>query len=264
MGPKVGKNAKDIPFDTQFLLIEIKEDKEYALMLPLVDNGFRASLHCSDDASIEIVCAAESGDAAVTSKGMMALYVAIGDDPFDLVKQGFSNVAVALDTFKTLDMKEIPPSVDDFGWCTWDAFYSQVTPDGVLKGVRALREAGVPPRTLILDDGWQTVDPSPPAWNENDQAAEAKGRNGKAGNSILGKFGELVSEQFVQLISASYEKWVRTAPHGSVRNKVVSIYVLYAVGPPEPRLMTHRNIIFCYTVDGPVEICTEKWSMAVL
>jgi raffinose synthase len=69
MGPKVGASAKDIPYDTQFLLVEIEENKQYALMLPLVDNGFRATLHHdnNDDAasssnSIGIVCTAESGD----------------------------------------------------------------------------------------------------------------------------------------------------------------------------------------------------------
>ena len=69
MGPKVGAQARDIPFDTQFLLIEIEEDENYALMLPLVDNGFRAFLHYGDDSDIEIICAAESGDAAVASNG---------------------------------------------------------------------------------------------------------------------------------------------------------------------------------------------------
>jgi raffinose synthase len=223
MGPKVGASAKDIPFDTQFLLIEIEEDKQYALMLPLVDNGFRASLHCGDDASIEIVCAAESGDAAVTSKGMRALYVAVGEDPFELVKDGFSNVAAATGTFQTLDKKKLPPSVDDFGWCTWDAFYSKVTPEGVLAGVESLRKAGVPPRTLILDDGWQQVTPSPSNWIESDEAAAVNGKDNNASLSFLDRIGEVMMGIFVKLACASYERWVRTAPHGSVGNKIWSV-----------------------------------------
>jgi raffinose synthase len=209
MGPKVGASAKEIPFDTQFLLIEIEENKRYALMLPLVDNGFRASLHCGDDASI--VCAFESGDAAVTTKEMRALYVAVGDNPFDLVKQGFANVAEATGTFETLDNKMIPPSVDDFGWCTWDAFYSQVTPEGILQGVEALRKEGVPPRTLILDDGWQQVNPSPPDWIVSSKRKD---------DSILDRIINSVTGPVLSAIISFYDKKVKTAHHGSMPNLI--------------------------------------------
>jgi raffinose synthase len=46
--------------------------------------------------------------------------------------------------------------LDLFGWCTWDAFYKQVSADKVLAGLDAFARGGVEPRLLILDDGWQT------------------------------------------------------------------------------------------------------------
>lgn len=129
MGPRVGKGAKDVPFDTQFMLLELDNDsskqQEYALLLPLIDNGFRASLYYGDD-TIEVVCAAESGDAAVKSRGMRALYVATGTDPFELVKKGFADISAATGTFRTLDQKTLPPNVDEFAWCTWDGEYIQI------------------------------------------------------------------------------------------------------------------------------------------
>jgi len=216
MGPKTGASAKDIPFDTQFLLIEIEEDKQYALMLPLVNNGFRASLnHAGDGKTIEVVCAAESGDAAVTNKGMRALYVAVGDDPFKLVKEGFANVAEATGTFDVLDNKKVPLSVDDFGWCTWDAFYSKVTPKGILEGVQALRDAGVPPRTLILDDGWQQVNPMPSGWVE-----EVEKKEESYLSAMVGSIVEAIANPFVTMITSFYENVVRTAPHGSMPNRI--------------------------------------------
>lgn len=51
----------------------------------------------------------------------------------------------------------MPPSVDYFGWCTWDAFYSQVSAAGVNEGLASLARAGVPARFLIIDDGWQVT-----------------------------------------------------------------------------------------------------------
>ena len=222
MGPKTGASAKDIPFDTQFLLIEIEEDQQYALMLPLVDNGFRASLSHGGDtkgsSSIDVVCSAESGDAAVTSTGMRALYVAVGSDPFQLVKEGLANVAEAMGTFDVLDNKKIPSSVDDFGWCTWDAFYSKVTPEGILKGVQALRMAGVPPRKVILDDGWQVVNPMPSGWLETKEE-EPKGLL----DGLLSSIVDAIANPFVKMVTAWYENVVRTAPHGSLPNKIWSV-----------------------------------------
>ena len=43
------------------------------------------------------------------------------------------------------------------GWCTWDSFYTDLTPDGVLGGLASFRGVGVTPRFLILDDGWQST-----------------------------------------------------------------------------------------------------------
>ena len=40
----------------------------------------------------------------------------------------------------------MPETVDVFGWCTWDAFYTDVTPDGIELGVKALQEGGTPAR----------------------------------------------------------------------------------------------------------------------
>ncbi|CAM9672683.1 unnamed protein product, partial [Laminaria digitata] len=45
--------------------------------------------------------------------------------------------------------------VDTFGWCTWDSFYTMVTPEGVLRGLSTLHESGVKPRWVVIDDGWQ-------------------------------------------------------------------------------------------------------------
>jgi raffinose synthase len=142
---------------------------------------------------------------------MRALYVAVGDDPFDLIKQGFANVAEATGTFETLDKKKIPPSVDDFGWCTWDAFYSQVTPEGIVQGVEALRKEGVPPRILILDDGWQQVNPCPPEWME---ASEQNDDN------ALDMIGKSVMRPIISFIVSFYDKYVKTAPHGSISNSI--------------------------------------------
>ena len=74
-----------------------------------------------------MVCAAESAAAAAAAgftetgeSSMRALYVATGDDPYALLQKGFRQVSDTQQTFRTLDQKQLPPSVEEFGWCTWD------------------------------------------------------------------------------------------------------------------------------------------------
>jgi Raffinose synthase or seed imbibition protein Sip1 len=101
----------------------------------------------------------ESGAAAVTSASWpSALYVAAGTEPFDLLRRGVAAAAALSGAGKPRSDKTVPPSVDCFGWCTWDAFYSKVSAAGIQKGLKSLVEGGTPARWLIIDDGWQQTD----------------------------------------------------------------------------------------------------------
>jgi hypothetical protein len=61
-----------------------------------------------------------------------------------------------------LRRREQPPAfVDQFGWCTWDAFYRDVSHERVKEGLASFRAGGVSPRLVILDDGWQATSKRP-------------------------------------------------------------------------------------------------------
>ena len=49
--------------------------------------------------------------------------------------------------------KQVPKSLDVFGWCTWDAFYFRVSAKGIMDGLRSLKDGGVSPKLLVIDDG---------------------------------------------------------------------------------------------------------------
>eukprot|EP00536_Pseudo-nitzschia_multiseries_P007832 jgi/Psemu1/256612/estExt_Genewise1Plus.C_1890006 len=199
MGPKFGGAVADrsdndndddddneIPVDTQFLLVEIERESSgasspyYALLMPLVDGGFRSALESTSDSILDNED--QSGDnippGEASKQNRNALYVAAHDEPFELLRLGFRQVSEILSSggetgFRTLDQKEIPTDfVDSFGWCSWDAFYSKVHPSGILEGVRCLTDAGVPVKNVILDDGWQQV--SPPYLHQPDETNDQK------------------------------------------------------------------------------------------
>lgn len=73
----------------------------------------------------------ESGDKSVMAERWgQALYIAAGWDPFELVDRAVSDAASLSGGAKARSEKKLPPSLDVFGWCTWDAFYSKISSKG--------------------------------------------------------------------------------------------------------------------------------------
>ncbi|TQD89860.1 hypothetical protein C1H46_024562 [Malus baccata] len=102
---------------------------------------------------------AGKGDSAVqTNQGQCLVYMHAGTNPFEVITQAVKAVEKHMKTFVHREKKKLPSFLDWFGWCTWDAFYTDVTAEGVHQGLKSLSEGGTPPRFLIVDDGWQQIE----------------------------------------------------------------------------------------------------------
>ncbi|BAT87605.1 hypothetical protein VIGAN_05099400 [Vigna angularis var. angularis] len=163
MIPRVGNSGSDIPVETQMLLLEArermdsqssKEQNSYIIFLPVLDGEFRSSLQ--GNSSNELELCVESGDpAVVASQSLNAVFINYGDHPFDLVKESIKLLSEHSGTFSQRETKQMPGMLDCFGWCTWDAFYHSVNPQGIRDGLKSLSAGGTPAKFLIIDDGWQ-------------------------------------------------------------------------------------------------------------
>ncbi|XP_077231992.1 stachyose synthase-like [Tasmannia lanceolata] len=152
----VGNCGSDLQMESQWVLLDVPELRSYVLILPLIEGKFRSSLHPGTDGNV-MLCA-ESGSSQVRASSFNAIaYVHIGDNPYNLMKEAYSAARVHLNTFRLLEEKLVPSLIDKFGWCTWDAFYLTVDPVGVWHGLKDFVDGGVPPRFLIIDDGWQSI-----------------------------------------------------------------------------------------------------------
>jgi raffinose synthase len=158
MKPKAGTQIKDVPPETQFLLAELTNGK-WLLCVPLLDDPFRFSLRGRSDQQLELL--AETGDPYTVGAGGLALYLVHGDDPFELVERGANRVSERLGTGRLRTEKSLPDFTNYFGWCTWDAFYQDVSAENVRAGLEQFAKGGVEPRFLILDDGWQSTQLKP-------------------------------------------------------------------------------------------------------
>ena len=157
MRPCAGTHASEVPVETQFLLTE-QNDGSCVLCAPLVDGAFRMALQGGEDG---LVLVAESADPAVVTDRVTGLFVAAGNDPYALLEAAAKSVAAWMGTGRLRREKAVPAFADQFGWCTWDAFYGEVSQARVREGLESFRDLGVTPKYLILDDGWQSVQTAP-------------------------------------------------------------------------------------------------------
>lgn len=166
MKPCAGDRLDEVPSETQWLLVERDDEGQHKwlLVVPLLGERFRFSLRAAWGGSplvsaklprLELL--AETGDPFTTGTGGLAAFVAVGSDPHALCERGARAVCERLGTGRLRVEKAVPDFCDRFGWCTWDAFYQEVSHDKVREGLERFRDGGVEPRWLILDDGWQSV-----------------------------------------------------------------------------------------------------------
>ncbi|XP_047956761.1 probable galactinol--sucrose galactosyltransferase 2 [Salvia hispanica] len=171
MIPRFGSSASDIRMETQMLLLEVREESavqdddstlvqstdnntSYVLFLPVLEGQFRATLQ--GNSANELEFCVESGDAHVqTTHVSEAIFVKSGSNPFELIRDSLRILESHKGTFTRIEHKKKPTHLDWFGWCTWDAFYRDVTPRGIREGLESLLEGGCPPKFIIIDDGWQ-------------------------------------------------------------------------------------------------------------
>ncbi|KAK8490547.1 hypothetical protein V6N11_055774 [Hibiscus sabdariffa] len=163
MTQRMGTCGQDIPFETQFLIVEAREGSGngddsavYAVFLPILEGDFRAVLQGNERDELEICL--ESGDPAVDEfEGNHLVFAAAGSDPFEVITNAVKSVEKHLKTFSHRERKKMPDMLNWFGWCTWDAFYTDVTSESLKEGLQSLEKGGIPPKFVIIDDGWQSV-----------------------------------------------------------------------------------------------------------
>ena len=97
-----------------------------------------------------------------------AVLIGRGSSPLELIKTCVLYQKKYLRELADLEVPQEPQSnpcstkqsfVDWFGWCTWDSFYTDLSGQKVVAGLKSFTEhTSVRPRFLILDDGWQRTD----------------------------------------------------------------------------------------------------------
>lgn len=154
MAAKVVEKIEDVPPETQFLLADLGDNK-VGMIIPFIDEPFRASLQGSPEGLMVVL---ETGDPATVADQAVAILVKVDSQIGFAIDEAAEVIARYLGDPRLLSInKDEPGCFNYFGWCTWDAFYQEVSEEKVREGLESFRAGGVPPKLLILDDGWQSV-----------------------------------------------------------------------------------------------------------
>lgn len=142
-----------LPPQTQSLLWETENG--YGYLLPICDEISRTDLAGSANGLSVLVSVLESGH-----QNIRACSFVLGTelDPYKLAeeaaKQGFAARGIG---GGTRTEKTYPEILEYLGWCSWDAFYQDVSEDGLTQKAAEFDEHGLPVGWFMIDDGWSDV-----------------------------------------------------------------------------------------------------------
>ncbi len=136
--------------DYQYLLLKVKE--EYIFVLPIANENY-AAVATIVDGKIELnVNMLYSG--ALSMNGSLAV-MAKADNPYAAIKNGFvSAYKSGLIKTRVKTEKSYPQVLNGIGWCSWNAFYHDVTEEKLLNKLEEFREKKIPVKWILIDDGW--------------------------------------------------------------------------------------------------------------
>jgi raffinose synthase len=155
--PQVTEKAGDVNPETQVLMVQLPNN-QMALIVPLIAPNARFCVQGGGGNRLDLVI--DTGDTETLFDDGVALFIGITDisDSHNFMPKASRVVMNHLKTGRLRKEKPIPAFIDQFGWCTWDAFYRDVTHDKIREGLQSFADGGVLPKFLIVDDGWQSVE----------------------------------------------------------------------------------------------------------
>lgn len=145
---------EQIPPRTQLLLAE--GQGEYLAVLAVCGRECRTDIAgCRD--GLEITMASNCSNKKEAED--LSLVCAGGTDPYACCHEAVKYALSLTGREEMLRENRVyPPMFEKLGWCSWDAFYHQVSQQGIFDKLEEFREKKVPVKWVLIDDGWLDAD----------------------------------------------------------------------------------------------------------
>lgn len=144
------KNASEIPEKAQCFMLR-KGDIHYSVVM-LVGDCFRCE---ANGEGLQI----RTGFEGLKELHGPFLTINAGKEPIANVSANYAN-AKAKGAIKVplIGERKYPDFFEYFGWCSWNAFYQQVTEEKLCTKLDEFREKKIPIKWIIIDDGWSLTE----------------------------------------------------------------------------------------------------------
>ncbi|MBC8079608.1 MAG: alpha-galactosidase [Gorillibacterium sp.] len=148
--PSFPQRLEDIPQKTQSLLWT--EEGIFHHILPVCSSLFKAELS-GQSSGLELSISAH--DSGYSNFETLAFVLTAGKDPFEITKKTAQwglrcSGSLVLDR----EVRRYPESMEYLGWCSWDAFYTDVSEEGLLGKMQEFKNLALPVKWVMIDDGW--------------------------------------------------------------------------------------------------------------
>jgi hypothetical protein len=147
--PSFISSFEEVPERTQALFL--KGNKSVGFILPVVGNKTKTYITKGSATSISFLMTAYTE--GMNQIDDLCFLLSEGEDLYKTIEQVFQT-ACELKKIPMKKSRQYPEMFEYFGWCSWDAFYTDISEAKVLEKVEELKKKQIPVRWLLMDDGW--------------------------------------------------------------------------------------------------------------
>ena len=150
--PAFVSEFQDIPDYTQVAFFKYHD--RFACFVPMVGRAFKTYMISGTETEIALEMTAYLGGQKEIAEPLYLLTEA------PTLTEAVHKAFVWLAEYKGIRMREkrrIPEMFQYLGWCSWDAFYREVSEEKIRRKADELTEKNVPVKWMIIDDGWLSV-----------------------------------------------------------------------------------------------------------
>lgn len=153
--PAFLKRLSDTPDRTQLFLF--RKGETFFVLLSVCGEICRTDMCGKDEEHLLIRMAPGAGNRKCLSD--ISLVLAAGKNPYRCCERAVEEALSYLGRESMLRKNRYYPEMFQYlGWCSWDAFYHQVSHQGILDKMQEFQEKAVPAKWVLIDDGWLSAD----------------------------------------------------------------------------------------------------------
>lgn len=141
-----------IPDRTQSLFMEYEDGAGY--LLPLSGTHYKTYAKGEKNGILTLTMTAYM--AGINQLCEPVFLMTVAQELYSAINCAFHEV-VKLKGIPEKSHKDYPEMFEYLGWCSWDAFYTDISEEKVKEKAKELKEKNVPARWMLMDDGWLAV-----------------------------------------------------------------------------------------------------------